>query len=80
MFCPKCGSLMVPKRGSKKGFVCSSCGFEEKTISKQRIKEKISDTSSLEVVDEKIMEKQTLPQTNAKCDKCGKVSKWKMKD
>ena len=39
MFCPKCGSLMYPKKGK---WVCSKCGYEM-PISKEEKENKIVD-------------------------------------
>lgn len=62
---------MVPKKGAKKGFVCSKCGYEEKVIRKPKIKEKLKESTKFGIFDENVMEKKTLPETKAKCPKCG---------
>ena len=72
MFCPKCGSLLVPKKGQKKGFVCSKCGFEEKKIAKTKIKEVVKeDNLGKGILDEKAVEGKVLPSTKADCPDCG---------
>ncbi len=66
MFCPKCGSLLKPKKGNKNIMVCS-CGFKKKSkgISvKETIKGK---EKKVEVVEKEI---ETLPLMEAECPKC----------
>ncbi|RLE39233.1 transcription factor S [Candidatus Woesearchaeota archaeon] len=71
MFCPKCGSILVPKKdGDKKKLVCS-CGFTTTEIKDAKIVEIVKKKEKeFDVVDIKKEEK-TLPLTDAKCDKCG---------
>ena len=70
MFCPKCGSILVPrKEDSKKMFVCS-CGYKTANLEATTIKETIvSHDKNVEVVDKG--ELQTLPKTTVECPKCG---------
>lgn len=67
LFCPKCGSLLVPKPG-KKDLKCS-CGYKSKQKENIIIKEqvKLSKDEQIEVVDKNI---QTLPKTQEDCPKC----------
>jgi len=68
MFCPKCGSILVPKKdGSKRIFVCS-CGYSDKNPEKLEIKETLVKNDSIDVVREE--DEQTLPITDAECSKC----------
>lgn len=65
MFCPKCGSLLKPKK--KKKIIVCSCGYKTKSreISvKETIEEK---KRSVEVVEKEI---ETLPIMEAECPKC----------
>lgn len=69
-FCPKCGSIMIPKKEGKKTIVsCSRCSFKSSDVEdlsfKESVKEKPKD---VEVVDKDI---ETLPTTKADCEKCG---------
>lgn len=69
MFCPKCGSILMPKKdGSKKVLACS-CGFKSKDTDQATIKEeKIEKTKDVEVIDRNI---ETLPLMDADCPECG---------
>ena len=69
MFCPKCGSVLLPKKeGSKKVVVCS-CGYKSDNIEQTKITETvIKKGKEVEVVEKEI---EILPKTDAKCDKCG---------
>lgn len=65
-FCPKCGSILVPKKEDDKiVMACSSCGYKEEP---KKITEKIEAKKEIEVVD---TEFETLPEEEAKCPKCG---------
>jgi len=70
MFCPKCGSILMPKKdGNKKLLVCS-CGYKTKEIDKATIKETvIKKEKKVEVIEKGELE--TLPKIDAKCPKCG---------
>ena len=69
MFCPKCGSILLPKKDDKKAVSCS-CGYKSASTGKLIIKEQvISHEKDVEVVDKG--ELQTLPKTSAECPKCG---------
>jgi DNA-directed RNA polymerase subunit M len=75
-FCPKCGSIQVPKNDNGKLVLqCTSpkCGHTVKRIDKEAkvMKETIKTKSrDVEVVDE-AMEKESLPVVKAQCKKCG---------
>lgn len=70
MFCPKCGSLLIPKKiGSKKVMACSNCSYKttetNQAVIKQEVKQKQPDVA---VVEKEI---ETLPLTDEECPKCG---------
>lgn len=69
MFCPKCGSILTPKKeNSKKTMVCS-CGYKTTKIKMASLKETISKKEKkVEVVDKGKL--QILPKTKARCPKC----------
>ena len=69
MSCPKCGSILVPKKeDSKKLFACS-CGYKTSQLTGTTIKETVTHTEKeVEVIDKG--ELQTLPKTTAECPKC----------
>jgi len=69
MFCPKCGSILMPKKEGNKKVLACSCGYKSKDLDKATIKEeKLEKTKELEVVDESELE--TLPIMDAECPKC----------
>lgn len=70
MFCPKCGSILIPKReGSKKLLVCS-CGYKSSKTDDAVIKEAVTKKEKkVEVIEHGEIE--TLPKMKATCDKCG---------
>jgi len=42
MFCPKCGSVLLPKKeGSKKTLVCS-CGYKSSNVEQTKITENVA--------------------------------------
>ena len=59
---------MPKKEGSKKVLVCS-CGYKSGNVEHTKITESIKNESrEVEVIDKEI---ETLPKTDAKCEKCG---------
>ena len=71
MFCPKCGSILLPrKEGSKKMLVCS-CGYKSSNVEQTKITESVAKKEkSIEVV-ERGAALNVLPKTKAECEKCG---------
>ena len=78
MFCPKCGSVLLPKReGNKKVIVCS-CGYKSNNIEQTKITETVNKKEKeVEVIEKEI---ETLPKIDAECEKCGhkKAFFWTM--
>jgi len=70
MFCPKCGSILLPKKeGSKKTLVCS-CGYKTSKLDTFIIKETLEKKEKdVEVIDKETLE--ILPKTKVSCPKCG---------
>ncbi len=70
MFCPKCGSILVPKKEGKKTVVKCSCGYKAKNQESTIIREEVVDnTKEVELIDDdKSLE--TLPKMKAECPKC----------
>jgi len=69
MFCPKCGSILVPKKEDSKRLLVCSCGYKSTDTEKAKIKESIEKTDKkIEVIDRG--ELQTLPTTSVECPKC----------
>ncbi|MFC1722561.1 transcription factor S [Nanoarchaeota archaeon] len=71
MFCPKCGSILLPKKDDKgKPISTCSCGYsanaEKKSLKEEGKKEEVAE---VEVVDKEI---ETLPLSEDEtCPKCG---------
>jgi DNA-directed RNA polymerase subunit M len=70
MFCPKCGSILLPKKeGSKKILVCS-CGYKTSKIEQPKITETLGKKENdVEVIEDDNLN--ILPKTKVECDKCG---------
>ena len=70
MFCPKCGSILLPKKeGTKKIMMCS-CGYKGSSAEKTKIIESVTKKSrDVEVIDKE--KPNILPKTKAECEKCG---------
>lgn len=70
MFCPKCGSILVPKKVENKKLLVCSCGYKSKDTSQATIKETvIKKSKEVEVIEKEDYE--TLPKVDIKCPKCG---------
>lgn len=70
MFCPKCGSILVPRKEDSKKMLICSCGYKTTQIEWATVKETVPKTEKeVEVIDKG--ELQTLPKTTAECPKCG---------
>ena len=70
MFCPKCGSILLPEmRKDKRVFTCS-CGYRTIKLKEAKIKESIKPgKTNVEVVENE--EAEHLPLMEAECPKCG---------
>ncbi|MFH1827981.1 MAG: transcription factor S [Nanoarchaeota archaeon] len=69
MFCPKCGSILIPKKENNKKLLVCSCGYKTNKKGGLKITEVIDNKgSNVEVIDKGVLE--TLPKTNAECPKC----------
>ncbi len=67
LFCPRCGSIMLPKKtGNESKMACGKCGYIG--TSGAKITEKIQEKKGIEVVEKK---EEVLPKTSAECSKCG---------
>ena len=69
IFCPRCGSILIPKRVGKKTKLICSCGYKEKNKISLIIREEIKESKAdkIEIVDKKI---EILPKTKEECQKC----------
>jgi DNA-directed RNA polymerase subunit M len=66
-FCPKCGTLLLPREDDPKKVRCS-CGYNPRQRKTLLVSEKTEQTGKIEVVDKKL---ETLPTTTIECPKCG---------
>jgi len=67
-FCPKCESLLIPKKDKEKtALVCSSCGYKQKG-GDVKIVEKTKGLKKIVAVDSQTI---TMPVADAECPKCG---------
>ncbi len=70
MFCPKCGSMLLPKKiNGKNVMACCSCSFAGKEEDNAKIVEKAQEKKELDIVDKD--DDDSLPLTDAECPKCG---------
>ena len=67
MFCPKCGSIMVPKKENGATFSACSCGHVARGKSGSMKEEIKKDEENIGVVNE---DDEYLPTTEADCPKC----------
>ena len=69
MFCPKCGSILIPKKIDTKKIMACSCGYTSKDTKSANIKEDVSKPEShIDVVQKKGTD--MLPKTEAECPVC----------
>ncbi len=69
MFCPKCGSILMPKKEDSKKLLGCSCGYKTNKLESATLKETISKKEKAVEVIEK-GEFETLPITQIECPKC----------
>jgi DNA-directed RNA polymerase subunit M len=67
MFCPKCGSILLPKKEGNKNIMVCACGYSNKSAS-VKIKEVIKDKEKIEAIEE---DHEVHPLTDdVECPKC----------
>lgn len=78
MFCPKCGSLLLPKKDDGKKILACSCGYKNKEIEETRITDSKKLDRKIEIVDIDQTENKVLPLVDIPCPKCpnGKAYFW----
>ncbi|MEK6967416.1 MAG: transcription factor S [Nanoarchaeota archaeon] len=68
MFCPKCGSILIPKKVDSKKILACSCGFNSKDIKTATITEDVRKPDmKIEVVKKG---EEPLPKIDAECPTC----------
>ncbi|MCF7872354.1 transcription factor S [Candidatus Woesearchaeota archaeon] len=68
MFCPKCGSMLMPKKVDGKNVIICSCGYTNEKVENIELKEEIKNDKKIDVASE---DEGTLPITEEECKKCG---------
>ncbi len=70
MFCPKCGSILMPKKAEGKNVMaCSSCSFVDRKSEGAKLTEKSKEKAKVDVIESS--ENNILPRVDAECGKCG---------
>ena len=64
-FCPKCGSVLIPRR---KNFGCTRCNYTTHDKIKIEVREKIAEGKEVGVVKEKDID--VMPIVSEQCPKC----------
>jgi transcription factor S len=68
MFCPKCGSMLLPKLVREKKVLACSCGYvADKKETGKVFSEKKEDTAKVEVIDNEVS---AYPIVDDECPKC----------
>ncbi|MBU0614734.1 MAG: transcription factor S [Nanoarchaeota archaeon] len=67
MFCPKCGSILMPKKVGSKTVMACSCGYKSGDT-ELKLGEKVEKSKEVEVIES---EREHLPKITADCPKCG---------
>ena len=77
MFCPKCGSILMPIVENEKRSIGCKCGFRSKSKEEMKIKERIAESKNIETVDNEI---EIYPLVDTECPKCehGKAYFWEI--
>jgi len=75
MFCPKCNSILIPKREQGKSILVCDCGYREKKGGEVVLKESVKDKKQVEIIDKTA---ETNPKTDEECPKChyGEAYYW----
>jgi DNA-directed RNA polymerase subunit M len=63
-FCPKCGSILMPKNNK---FICPRCNYKTTEKEEAVMREKIESQKAVDIIEKEI---ETLPLTEAECPKC----------
>ncbi len=68
LFCPKCGSMMLPQKRDGKTVQICKCGYvSTQQVSNIKVEIKSKPNSNIDIVDKEV---ETLPITDAECPKC----------
>ena len=76
MFCPKCGSILLPKKDKDKTILSCSCGYKNKDNADSTIKEAVTkESGKIEIVDKNYTSDILVDMECSKC-KHGKAFFW----
>ncbi len=67
LFCPKCGSILIPKEEGRKKRLTCSCGYSSKEEDDILLQENLKKDTKIEIIDSNI---EVMPKTNEECPKC----------
>ena len=67
MFCPKCKSIMLPKKEAEKTILQCKCGYKHNDLSDTTFKEKVKAETKIEVIEGEV---EAYPLIEVKCPKC----------
>ena len=70
MFCPKCGSILMPKIDKGKKVIGCSCGYKEKEKMSIHLSEKQHEEKEMVVIENE-QDDELLPKTKTECEECG---------
>lgn len=69
MFCPKCGSLLMPKTVGKQKVIACRCGYKSEETKQLEIKEtRVDKGHEMTIIDEN--EGEAMPEVDEECPKC----------
>ena len=67
MFCPKCKSIMLPKKEKDKTILECKCGYKNNDLKDTTFKEKIKQEQKIEIIDKEV---EAYPLIEIQCNKC----------
>ena len=68
IFCPKCGSILTPRKDKDKKVMACSCGYVDKSKDTKTLKEIVPPERKIDIIGND--EDKILPLTDAECPKC----------
>ena len=71
-FCPKCGSILMPKKSSGKYVYSCSCGYSAPVDEAESLKEEVTTKEDIEVIDEE-NDVEANPLVDVVCPKCSHI-------
>lgn len=69
LFCPDCGSIMMPKEEGKKTLLVCGCGYSKVEKEDILMRESLRTNKKIEIIDDK--SKKAMPKAQQECPKCG---------